>query len=447
MDKPLYLNISSKVFAIFPNKKLTALDYILFLGYLVLFSWLITKVRFVKNTGISNHVIVGLFLLKIIAGITIGWVSLHVYGKGNDYWNVNRDGWIEYKLLWANPKEYFTNIFHSQYSKGYGGLFDSFQSFWNDLRYNIIIKFLSVCNFFSRGNYYINSIFFNFFVFLGNVAFYKLFIQLYKKQQWAVIICCFLLPSMLYFTSGIQKDGIVFTTLGFLCYAVFQLLQQRSKPLKKYLLVTVVALIILFLIRSYVLINLVPALAIWVLVVKFNWWPLITFVIGYIIIGVFFFNINSIAKFVDPPNTVVQKQADFFQLPIATTQLKTDTLAPNFKSFVSNAPQALNHTLLRPYINELPSKSLLPINIEILVYQLLLIVAIAFKRKHDVDDINPFIIFGLFFTVTMFLFIGYIMPNLGALIRYRSVYLVFIITPIVCNINWQKLGNLFKIKK
>ncbi|MGF2413927.1 MAG: hypothetical protein ACQUYJ_16465, partial [Ferruginibacter sp.] len=88
-----------------------------------------------------------------MAGLVIGWVSYNVYGKGNDYWNVNRDGWIEYQLLLTNPKEYFTNIFHSQYSQGYSGVFDSFQSFWNDLRNNIITKILSVFNIFSRGNY------------------------------------------------------------------------------------------------------------------------------------------------------------------------------------------------------------------------------------------------------------------------------------------------------
>ncbi|WP_462253906.1 hypothetical protein, partial [Ferruginibacter sp.] len=134
-------------------------------------------------------------MAKIIAGLAIGWISYNLYNTGNDYWDVNREGWKEYQLLLSDPKEYFTNIFKSQYSQGYGGMFDSFQSFWNDLRNNIIIKFLSVCNIFSRGNYYINSLFFNFFCFLGHVAFYRIFIQIYKKQQWAVIICCFLLPS------------------------------------------------------------------------------------------------------------------------------------------------------------------------------------------------------------------------------------------------------------
>lgn len=422
------------------------MDYILFVVYLLILCWLVTKVSFVKNSGLSGRLVVLLFLLKIIAGLAIGWISYHTYNTGNDYWDVNREGWKEYQILLNNPKEYFTNVFHSQYTKGYGGLFDSFQSFWNDLRNNIIIKFLSICDILSQGNYYINSLFFNFFCFLGHVAFYRVFIQIYKKQQPGVIICCFLLPSMLYFTSGVQKDGIVFTTLGFLSYAVFQSLQE-NKFSKKRLFIIGVAFVILFLIRSYVLINLLPALIIWILVKKFNWPTLRSFIIGYIILGVLFFNINSIFNRVNPPATVAQKQADFFTLPKAVTQLKTDTLYSSFKSFLYNAPQAYNHLLLRPYVYELPIKSMLPVIIETLLYQLLFILFIFFKRKEEGSRYNPFILFGVFFTFTMFLFIGYIMPNLGSLVRYRSVYLCFLLTPCVCTIDWERLRRLLLIKK
>ncbi len=422
------------------------MDYILFTIYLCIFCWLITKVSFVKNAGLNNKYILVLFLAKIIAGLAIGWISYNLYNTGNDYWDVNREGWKEYQLLLSNPKEYFTNIFKSQYTQGYGGMFDSFQSFWNDLRNNIIIKFLSVCNIFSRGNYYINSLFFNFFCFLGHVAFYRIFIKIYKNQQRAVIICCFLLPSMLYFTSGVQKDGIVFTTLGFLSYTVFKSLQQNYFS-KKSLLIILLTLTVLFLIRSYVLLNVLPALIMWILVVKYKWPAFKSFAIGYIILGLIFFNFNSIVKNINPLKTVTQKQADFFTLPLASTQIKLDTLYPNFKSFLYNAPQAYNHLLLRPYLTELPAKSLLPINIELVFYQLFFIFFIAFKRKKEEKENNPFILFGIFFTLTMFLFIGYIMPNLGSIVRYRSVYLPFLIAPVICNIDWEKIKGLFKIKK
>jgi hypothetical protein len=422
------------------------LEYILFVVYLLLFCWLITKVSFVKKAGLSSKLVILLFLVKILGGLAIGWISYHLYDVKNDYWDMNRQGWDEYQLLWNNPKEYLTNIFKSGYQNGYGGLFDSFQSFWNDLRNNIIIKLISVCDLFSRGNYYINSLFFNFCCFLGHIAFYRIFIQIYKKQQLGVIICCFFLPSLLYFSSGIQKDGIVFSVLGALCFAVYTSLQSNTISFKR-LFVIILSLPMLFLIRSYVLINIVPALIIWVLVEKYKWKPLRSFIIGYIVAGLIFFNISSLFHSIDPPKTVVQKQADFLALPVAVTQINVDTLQPNFKSFLQNTPQALNHLLLRPYPLELPSKSMLPMNIELLIYQLLFVLFLFFRQKDDKGGINSFILFGVFFTLTMFLFIGYLMPNLGSLIRYRSIYIPFLITPVICGINWKNVVPGIFIKK
>ena len=192
------------------------MNYLLFAVYLVALSWLLLRIPAIKKSGIDRKVILGLFLFKIVAGIAIGWLSLHFYGSGNDYWDINREAWNEYRLLLTDPAKYFSNIFTSDYPGGYGGMFSSFNSFWNDLRGNILIKLVSVFNIFSRGDYYINSLFFNFLVFFGHVALYKLFMKIYPGRQWLVITGCFLLPSAMYFSSGIHKDGLVFLLLAVL---------------------------------------------------------------------------------------------------------------------------------------------------------------------------------------------------------------------------------------
>ena len=79
----------------------------------------------------------------------------------------HQEGLIEYHLLFNNPKEYFSNLFSSGYDNGYAGLFSSTNSYWNDLTSNIIIKFLSICDIFSFGKYYINVIFYNYVIFFG----------------------------------------------------------------------------------------------------------------------------------------------------------------------------------------------------------------------------------------------------------------------------------------
>ena len=420
------------------------MNYLLFAVYFIIFCWLLVRIPAIKKSGISSKTILALFFIKILAGIAIGWLSLHYYNTGNDYWDINRESWKEYQLLVTNPKEYFTNIFSSGYAHGYTGFFDSFQSFWNDLKNNLVIKLVSVFNIFSRGNYYINSLFFNFIIFFGHIALYRVFIKIYKGQVNAVIISCFLLPSMLYFSSGIHRDGIVFLMLAVLVFNIFESLQQQAFKLKR-IITIVFALGILFLMRNFIFLALLPATIAWLVAVKMKWQALPTFLIVYLLAGLLLFNLNNFFPSVDPLKTIVQKQADFLSLAPSSTAIELDTLHPGFISFLKNTPQAFNHLFMRPYLTELPSNILVPMNIELFLYQLLFFILLLFYKKRTGSSADPFIYFAIFFTLNIFLFIGYIVPNLGALVRYRSLYLPFLITPLICSINWKKLKVLIKI--
>ncbi len=418
----------------------------LFVVYLVVFCLILGKISFVRNARINSKLLIGLFLLKILAGIVIGWISLNIYGEGNDYWEINKEAWKEYQLLFTEPAKYFTNIFTSDYPGGYTGLFSSFNSYWNDLKGNILIKIISVFNFFSRGDYYINSLFFNFFIFFGHITLFRLFKKLYPGREKLLIIGCFLLPSTLYFSSGIHKDGVVFLMLAILIYSVYQSLSKNKIDFKRGFLI-LVCLLFLLLIRSYIFLALMPAIFAWVVSVKFKWPPRWTFTSVYILAGLLFFNINSIISAVNPLEIIINKQAEYLNLPVASTQIDISPLQPNFKSFVSNLPQALNHSLLRPYLWELQVKSVLPLSLELFIYQLLFVLLLFFGKKDFDSNNKAFLFFAICFTLTGFLLIGYIVPNLGSLVRYRSLYLPLIITPLLCYLDWSKLKGLVGIIK
>ena len=436
----------ANILTIFPHRKYFVLSYFLFAFYLVVFCWCLLKSPFIKNAGLDNKLVLALFCCKIVAGIAIGWLSLHYYNSGNDYWDVNREGWKEYQLLRTDPREYFTNLFRSDYPNGYAGLFDSFQSFWNDLKNNLVIKLVSIFNIFTDGNYYVNSLFFNFLVFYGHIALYRVFAKIYENRSKLIIIGCFLLPSTLYFSSGIHRDGIIFLVLALLIFSVFFSMKEKCLGVKR-TFVLLFALSILFLTRNFVCLALAPALIAWVLSAKMKLRPVVVFASVYIIAGLLLFNYHNLFPGANPLDTITKKQSDFLQLQRSATDIKLDTLEPNFSSFARNAPQAFNHMLMRPYPTELPSAILLPMNIELLVYQLLFLVFLFSRRKGPNEVREPFIAFAVFFTLTMFLFIGYIVPNLGSLVRYRSLYLPLIITPILCLIDWVRVIRIVKIIK
>lgn len=412
------------------------MDYILFTCYLAIACFLVTRISFIKRTGLSAGFILLLFLLKISAGLLIGWMSQKYYPQGNDYWGLNVAGVEEFNIIKSNPGTFFRDLFNSRYQHGYAGFFDSTGSFWNDLKNTLIIKFLALCNIFSHGNYYINSLFCNFIGFFGHVALFRIFIDIYHDKKWPVIAGCFLLPSTLYFTAGIHKDLFVFSMLGLYCYSLFSMVTNRVRL--KYIIVLAITFTGLLLIRNFVAIAIIPASIAFVITVKRKWNGILVFASVYISGFLLLALLETITPSFQPLKVITKKQKDFFDLPYASSQIDTYVLQPNLKSLVKNTPQALDHSLLRPYLWESPTKFLVPLAIELFLYELLFIMMLIFFRRDNPAG-HGFIIFGITISLSMLLFTGLIVPNEGSIVRYRSIYLPLLMTPVLCAINWQKL--------
>src|SRR5207247_1964971 len=120
-------------------------------------------------------------------------------------------------LLFQSPSEYFLNLFQSGYENRYGGFFASDYSWWNDLKSNMFIKFLSILNVFSFGNYYVNVIFYSFITFIGPIALYWVFsVIFYFSNYFVVILVSALFACIL--SSRIQKrNAIIYFSTYLIC--------------------------------------------------------------------------------------------------------------------------------------------------------------------------------------------------------------------------------------
>ena len=364
----------------------------------------------------------------------------------SDTWNYHREGLAEYHLLFTNPKEYFTNLFYTGYSYGYDGMLKVQNSYWNDLKTNLIIKLISVFHVFSGGNYYVNVIFYNFIIFFGHIGLYRVFKEVYQSKKMVTVAVVFLLPSVLFFGSTIHKDGLVLALIGVLLFNVWQVLQANALSFKRVLFI-LFSLLLIFLFRNFVLMALLPAIAAWVIAQKKKCSPIKTFVAVYAITVVLFFTIQYLLPSLNLQRYMVERQADFLGLQKGNTTIQLDTLQANPVSFIRAAPQAFQHSLLRPFVTDSKlSKLLLPLSFELLFYEILLLLFLFFKRK-DFSFNHPFVLFSLFFGLSLCLVIGYTVPVIGAIVRYRAICLPFILAPFILNINWGKLLNHLKIKK
>ena len=419
------------------------MTYVLFFFYLVLFTWLVPRISFIKNSGLNTRTLSLLFLLKVYVGILYGLFT-YQSPTGSDNWAMHLQGIDEFHLLFSNPRGYLVNLFQDNYNNNFGGFLEITDSYWNLLRSEIMAKILSIFDIFSGCNYYSNTIFYNFFVFFGFIALFRIFNAIYPGKEKLLMISIFLLPSLLYFTSGIHKDGLIFLGISLTAYNFRVMLVQNRLSIYRIIFV-LLGLAIIFLLRNYVMITLLPALVAWALAFRNQKNVLQRFIIIYTGFTIIFFSLYLINPKLNLPGFVSKRQIAFIKISVnANSAININPLFPDFRSFFNNAPQALNHSLMRPYLLEKMSYAYIITGGEIFVYEVLFLLFLLYPLKNKVH--SPFTCFAIFFALSMMMIIGYTIPVIGAIVRYRSIYFPFLIAPIVCSTDWGKLTRNRHIK-
>ena len=404
------------------------MQYFVFFIVFVLLSWAIIKIPFVRNSALSSEIILTLFITRIAAGITLGWLA-HYFSPLNDYTTLNNEGISEFQNLIHKPQLFFTDIFYSPYQNTYGGYFDAVGSYWNDLRNNIITKILAFLNIISQGNFNTNVLLLNFIPFLGSVAIYRIFISIFPSRKWIVIFGCFLIPTTLLFSSGIHKDLFVFSALCFYSYGIFFSIKERFTW--KRTLIILISFFMILLMRNFLAMALIPATVGFVLTTKFKMKPVLIY--GAIFLSALLFIIvcDLFTTSFQPLRIISDRQVEFLKLPKANSQIELTALTPNLKSFATNLPEALDHGFFQPHFWKTNQWTNIIASMEwLLLFLLPLVWILLFRKKSHIN--SNFIWFGFAVAFTMFIMIGYIIPNVNSIVRYKSIYLPFIITPILC---------------
>lgn len=426
------------------------MEYLLFVVFLVLFAWLVTKVKFFTRTGLSQPQLIIIFLLKVMAGIFYGWIGLYYGGLAQmqDTWNYHLNSIQEYHLLYSDPHEYFTNLFRDPYVGGVSNFLGTTDSYWNDLKGNLFIKILSVFDIFSLGHYYVNVIFYAFITLFGAIAIYRVMIDVFPGRKFAILAATFLVPSFLYWTSGIHKEGLIFTGISLIIYCVYFATKDRKLGFKRILCLSAGLLLILAL-RNFLVVILVPAIIAWLIAFRWPKYGLAIFSSLYLFFCVLFFTARYISPRLDFPQAVVDKQQQFKQIAAGGSTIPMKDLEPSVVSFIKNTPQAINLSAIRPYPSDVRHILSLAAAIEIDILLLLFVLFLFFRRNGNGNGSRNFMYFCVFFSVTLLLAIGFSVNNLGAIVRYRSVIMPLLVIPMVAQIDWSRLGGLIfnNIKK
>ncbi len=418
------------------------MEYLLFITYLVLFTWLITKIKFFTDAGLSRSQLIIVFLLKVMAGIFYGWMGIYYSGLAQmaDTWMYHQNGIVEYHLLGDDPHAYFTNLFNNP-AKGFDNLFTSSDSFWNDLKSNIFIKFLSILDIFSFGYYYVNVIFYSFITLFGPIAIYRVMNDVFPGRKIPLLIATFLIPSFLYWASGLHKEGLIFTALALIIHAIYFANKVGKITVLRWIVV-LAGMLILFALRNFVFAAFIPACIAWLLANKWRRHNLKIFLAVYTFFILLFFCGRYINPHLDFPQSVVNKQQSFLSLEGGRSNVPINELEPVFLSFLKNTPQAITLSALRPYPGDVRHLPSLAAAVEINLLLLLLILFLFFRVKNK-GPLDSSVYCCFFFSISLMLAIGYTSNNLGAIVRYKSILLPLLIIPLAVQVDWNRLLGIF----
>ena len=367
----------------------------------------------------------------MVSSIALCLIYQVLYPGESDYVTNNNYGIQEYDLLFNDPVRFVTNIFKSGYGS-YGAFFSAESSYWDDLSVNIIAKILAFTNIVANGNLLVNSLMFGVFGFAGSITFYKCFLPFFQKNSSIALIICFLLPSTLCYTSGVHKDSIVFFLVGLFFYSGSQLLLQNARG--KYVLFSVLAWVGLLLMRNYVAMAILPIIVCATLVFRFKLptWISVTVVYG----GIFtLLVITEATSTLQPLRLVSDRQVSFLSTEKGNKQVRVKLLKPTIASFISATPQAVKNGLFTPYPLQFAVKIWWFFALENMTY-LILLSAFLYNLCSLKTSISPFLVLSFIFALSMVLFIGFVVPNANAIIRYKSIYLPLLL-----------VGAAFSIKK
>jgi hypothetical protein len=210
---------------------------LLYIFYLFVFLWLISKWHFFDIKKLSRLQLGIFFLMKVAAGLLLTVIYTFYYTNlsHNDIYRYFNDSAILSKVLFQNPVAWLKIMLGIGLNQPdvFKHLVDTqnFSHSCSDWVTNnsFIIRLNVLLNYLSLTNIWINTLFFNFFSFIGLVALYKAIQSYFKPVESKLYLPIFLMPSVVFWSSGILKESIFFMAFGFWLHSFLRLVNSRKK--------------------------------------------------------------------------------------------------------------------------------------------------------------------------------------------------------------------------
>ncbi|UII33381.1 hypothetical protein LVD17_06045 [Fulvivirga ulvae] len=385
--------------------------------------------------------------VKIIGAIALGLIYQFYYGFGDTFWYHTYGSQIIWKVFWENPIDALRIIFGDNVFVPDLYVYTSRIRYFEDADTFFIVRLAAIFDIFTFGSYAATSVLFAVAGFTGLWAMYQVFYYRFANLYNYLALSILFVPSVVFWGSGILKDTITISALGWLLYAFDKLIiLKRGKPLLL-IIVSIIAIYLLFVVKKYILFTFVPSAMAWLYVSRIKKLSnvfikiLIAPVLLALVILIAVFSINKIGEHDEKyaiDNLAKTAQITAYDIAYQTGKDAGSTytlgeLDGTYISLFKLFPQAINVTLFRPYIWEVRNPFMLLASVESTII-LFLTITVIFKRywigiiNQKIDTI---VLFSIIFSVSFAFAVGVSTFNFGTLMRYKIPLMPFYLSSLV----------------
>lgn len=326
------------------------------------------------------------------------------------------------------------------------------------------IKAAAVASFFCFHSFTTIGIMFALFAFAGS---YKIFVMLRERYPSLVnplLICCFFIPTVIVWSGGVLKDPLTYGATCFIIYYLNLIFVKREYKLLS-IIYTVLAAILVVLVKPYIFMSLTPAIFFYVLIsyvrtIKSTYIFYVLFpVVVVVTIGLSFGLIVALKDELGKYSLEnLQNTMENFQTWHAAEALISGgsgyTLGEMDVStfgMLKKIPLAINVTFFRPYIWEARKPIIFLTALESLAvffFFLRTLFRAGIRGFFKIIFSDPFITFCFVFSLIFGTAVGMTSYNFGALARYKIPAMPFFLLTIylVDSIVKEKKAKLKKSK-
>lgn len=394
----------------------------------------------IGDPEVAKYFMKGLYV-KIIGALGTAIIYWYYYGGGDSIYYF----WRAQKLREVLGKSFavFWKLWVKDplvYDYQTAGYFNALKA--HDLSSYLVVKLAFLLSFPALNTYLVNALLFSVICYSGIWALFvkvtKLYPEVNKKYlAWAVLF----IPSVFFWGSGLFKDTV---TLGCTCWLVValdDLFIQRKKILRSLIIIVITGYLI-GIIKSYILLAMIPAVLIWITYsyrnkirngfVRQAVTPV--FLVVSAIAGIFILQqMGSVFTKFNLEN-IEQKAEGMQRWHTARVEQKGSGSAYSLghvdfspTGLLSKAPAAINVTLFRPYPWEAGNPVMVISSIEAIIFLLLFLRIIARRPFLALREMrkDPFLLMSITFTLIFAFSVGFASYNFGALVRYKIPCLPF----------------------